>query len=88
MVRFQAYVFCISSFISCILNEMEQTTQFLAALLTQVEIIIFFVRALRRSAEYMKVFWFFKSCRSRRDLSNALVESVFDCKFFEIRPFY
>ena len=28
----------------------------------------------------IKVFWFFKSCRSRRELSNALVESVFGCE--------
>ena len=26
-------------------------------------------------AQYIKVFWFFKSCRSRRELSNALVKS-------------
>ena len=37
--------------------------------------------------QYIKVFWFFKSCRSRRELSNALVKSVFGCKFVEIWPF-
>ena len=37
--------------------------------------------------QYIKVFWFFKSCRSRRELSNALVKSFWEAVFVEIWPF-
>ena len=30
---------------------------------------------------------FFKSCRSRRELSNALIESFWEAILVEIRPF-
>ena len=46
-----------------------------------------FVRALRVRAQYIKDCWFFKSCRSRRELSNALVESFWEAVLVEIRPF-
>ena len=46
-----------------------------------------FFRALRGRAQYIKVFWFFKSCRSRRELSNALVKSFWEAVFVEIWPF-
>ena len=46
-----------------------------------------FVRALRGRAQYIKVFWFFKSCRPRREPSNALVESFWEAVLVDIWPF-
>ena len=38
-------------------------------------------------SQYIKVFWFFKSCRSRRELSDELFESFWEAVLVEIWQF-